>query len=71
MPIFVNQTHKNIIMKTIKADSFHGNCQSGELEYTVGKKEFSVSGEFYYNKTKDRIEHVHIGPKGGEYLIVW
>lgn len=59
-------------MKTIKADEFNGrNCQNGTLSYTIGKKEYEVSGEFYYNRKKDRIEHVHIGPRGGEYLIVW
>lgn len=58
-------------MKTIKADEFTGNSQSGTMSYTIGRKEYEVSGEFYYNRKKDRIEHVHIGPRGGEYLIVW
>lgn len=58
-------------MKTIKADEFTGSSQSGTLSYTIGKKEYEVSGEFDYNRKKDRIEHVHIGPRGGEYLIVW
>ena len=58
-------------MKTIKADEFTGNSQSGTMCYTIGSKEHEVSGEFYYNKTKDRIEHVHEGPKGGQYLIIW
>lgn len=58
-------------MKTIKADEFTGNSQSGTMSYTIGKKEYEVSGEFYYSRSKNRIEHVHIGPRGGEYLIVW
>lgn len=58
-------------MKTIKADEFTGSSQSGTMSYTIGSKEYEVSGEFDYNRKKDRIEHVHIGPRGGEYLIVW
>lgn len=58
-------------MKTIKADEFTGSSQSGTMCYTIGRKEYEVSGEFDYNRKKDRIEHVHIGPRGGEYLIVW
>lgn len=54
-------------MKTIKADCYWSNT----LEYTINGKEYSVTGEFYYNKKKDRIEHIHEGPRGGEYLIVW
>ena len=58
-------------MKTIKADYFNGNSQSGTLEYTIGKKDYEVSGEFFYNKSKDRIEHIHEGVRGGQYLIIW
>ena len=58
-------------MKTIKADEFTGSSQSGTMSYTIGKKEYEVSGEFDYNRKKDRIEHVHIGPRGGQYLIIW
>ena len=54
-------------MKVIKADAYWSHT----LEYTIGKKEYSVTGEFYYNKKKDRIEHLHEGPRGGQYLIVW
>lgn len=54
-------------MKTIKADSYWSNT----LEYTINGKDYSVTGEFYYNKKKDRIEHIHIGKRGGEYLIIW
>ena len=54
-------------IKTIKADAYWSHT----LEYTVNGKGYSVTGEFYYNKKKDRLEHVHEGPRGGEYLIVW
>lgn len=54
-------------IKTIKADTYWAHT----LEYTINGKEYSVTGEFDYNKEKDRIEHIHIGPRGGEYLIIW
>lgn len=54
-------------MKVIKADCYWSNT----LEYTINGKAHSVTGEFYYNKKKDRIEHIHEGKRGGEYLIVW
>ena len=54
-------------MKVIKADAYWSNT----LEDTIGKNEYSVTGEFYYNKKKDRIEHIHEGKRGGEYLIIW
>ena len=54
-------------MKTIKADAYWAHT----LEYTINGKEYSVTGEFDYNKEKDRIEHIHIGPRGGESLIIW
>ena len=54
-------------MKVIKADAYWSHT----LEYTIEKKEYSVTGEFYYNKKKDRIELIHEGPRGGQYLIVW
>jgi len=58
-------------MKTIKAAYFGGNCQGGTIGYTIGKKDYEVTGEFYYNKSKDRIEHIHEGVRGGQYLIIW
>lgn len=58
-------------MKTIKADYFNGNIQSGTLGYTIGKEDYEVSGEFFYNKSMDRIEHIHEGKRGGQYLIIW
>ena len=54
-------------MKIIKANAYWPH----KLEYTIGKKEYSVTGEHYYNKKKDRIEHIHEGPRGGQYLIIW
>ena len=41
------------------------------MGYTVGKKDYEVTGEFCYNKSKDRIEHTHEGIRGGQYLIIW
>lgn len=40
------------------------------MGYTIGKKDYEVTGEFYYNKSKDRIEHIHEGVRGGQYLII-
>ena len=54
-------------MKVIKADDYWAHT----LEHTIGKKVYSVTGEHYYNKKKDRIEHIHEGPRSGQYLIVW
>ena len=39
------------------------------MVYTVYGKEYTVSGEFEYNRAKGRYEHVHVGPRGGETLI--
>ena len=58
-------------IESLNLGEFTGNSQSGAMSYTIGNKEYEVSGEFYYNKAKDRIEHVHEGPKGGQYLIIW
>ena len=58
-------------MKTIKAAYFGGNCQWGTMGYTIGKKDYEVTGEFYDNKSKDRSEHIHEGIRGGQYLIIW
>lgn len=54
-------------MRTIKADAYWANT----LEYEVRGKKYDVTGEFDLNKKKNRIEHIHIGKRGGEYLIVW
>ena len=76
-PRFSNQpgegkpSHNSKTMKTIKAAYFGGNCQGGTMGYTIGKKDYEVTGEFYYNKSKDRIEHIHEGVRGGQYLIIW
>lgn len=59
-------------MKTIKAnDYYRAGGLSYVLEYEVNGKQFEVTGEFYYNKSRGRIEHTHEGPRGGEYLIYW
>ena len=63
----IPQSPKPKDMKTIKADAYWSHT----LEYTVNGKEYSVTGEFDFNKKKQRIEHLHIGPKGGKYLIVY
>lgn len=41
------------------------------MGYAIGKKDYEVTGELYYNKSKDRIEHIHEGVRGGQYLIIW
>ena len=56
-------------MKTVKGTSY--NTKTNYFEYTINGKEFWVQGELYYNKKKDRFEHTHIGPRGGESLVVW
>ena len=66
-----NPPHNSKTMKTIKASYFGGNCQGGTMGYTIGKKDYEVTGEFYYNKSKDRIEHIHEVVRGGQYLIIW
>ena len=54
-------------MKTIKGTTRNGNY----FEYEINGKKCWVQGELYYNKEKDRFEHTHIGPRGGETLVVW
>lgn len=54
-------------MKTIKGTTRNGNY----FEYEINGKEYWVQGELYYNKEKGRYEHTHIGPRGGEILVVW
>ena len=41
------------------------------FEYEVNGKEYWTQGELYYNKKKERYEHIHEGPRGGEVLIFW
>ena len=57
-------------MRTKRADSFEKDFgMSYTMVYTVYGKEYTVSGEFEYNRAKGRYEHVHVGPRGGETLI--
>lgn len=58
-------------MKTIKADYFYQYGLGHHVEYTIGKKRYFVDGEFYYNKSKNRMEHLHEGPRGGIYLVIF
>ena len=55
-------------MKTIKG--IYWNI-SHYFTYEINGKEYYVEGELYYNKSKKRFEHTHIGPRGGETLIYW
>lgn len=41
------------------------------FEYEINGKVYWIQGELYYNKKKERYEHIHVGPRGGEYLIWW
>lgn len=54
--------------KIIVADYF--DPKTGYMEYEVNGKQYWVQGEHYYNRRKERYEHTHYDPRGGEYLIV-
>lgn len=56
-------------MKTKKGNEFDPRSQW--WTYEVNGKEYEWFGEMSYNREKDRFEHIHIGPRGGEILIVW
>lgn len=56
-------------MKTIKATSMWAH--HSVMDYTVNGVDYSVNGEFHYNKILKRFEHEHIGIRGGRYLIVF
>lgn len=58
---------KNTAMKTIKGTYRDNNY----FEYEVNGKKYWVQGELYWNKKRNRLEHTHTGPRGGEYLIYW
>ena len=53
--------------KIIQGTDHWGNV----FEYEINGKQFSIQGELYYNKKRERYEHIHVGPRGGEYLIWW
>lgn len=53
--------------KIIEGTDHWGNI----FEYEINGKQYSIQGELYYNKKKERYEHIHVGPRGGEYLIWW
>jgi|GEM_PF-1553287 len=53
--------------KIIEGTDHWGNV----FEYEINGKQYSIQGELYYNKKKERYEHIHVGPRGGEYLIWW
>lgn len=57
-------------MRTIKADGMITGCNN-TLQYSVNGKSYSVSGEFYYNNTRKRFEHIHAGKRNGKYLVVF
>jgi hypothetical protein len=56
-------------MKTIKG--YSKDTKTNFFDYYFKKKMFWVQGELLYNEKKKRYEHIHIGKRGGEYLIVW
>lgn len=41
------------------------------FEYEINGKPFYIEGELYYNRERNRLEHEHIGKRGGKYLIYW
>ena len=55
-------------MKTKRGKSYN---KTDYFEYEVNGKEYWVQGELYYNKKKERYEHIHEGSRGGEVLIFW
>ena len=56
-------------MRTIKGTYKDNKCQY--FEYEINNKLYWIQGELYYNKQKKRFEHMHIGERGGKYLITW
>lgn len=56
-------------MKIIKGESF--NTRTMYFDYTFKGQYYWVQGELAYNEKRKRYEHIHIGERGGEYLIVW
>lgn len=55
--------------KTIKGDYY--NPQLEYFEYSFKGQFIWVQGELAFNKEKNRYEHVHLGRRGGRYLIYW
>lgn len=54
-------------MKVIK-----GTLRNGDyFEYEINGKTHWVQGELFYNKKKERFEHIHWGPRNGMTKIVW
>ncbi len=54
-------------MKAIKGTYRNGNY----FEYMVGKMTYYIQGELYWNRSKNRLEHIHEGVRGGKSLIYW
>lgn len=54
-------------MKAIKGTYRNGNY----FEYMVGKMTYHIQGELYWNRSKNRLEYIHEGVRGGKYLIYW
>lgn len=55
-------------MKTKRGNSYNN---ANYFTYEINGKEYWVQGELYYNDSKKRYEHTHVGPRGGEILIFW
>lgn len=41
------------------------------FEYEINGEPFYIEGELYWNREKNRLEHEHIGKRGGKYLVYW
>lgn len=52
-------------MKAIKGTYRNGNY----FEYMVGKMTYHIQGELYWNRSKNRLEHIHEGVRGGPYIL--
>lgn len=56
-------------MKTVRATEMSSDKRC--MIYDVNGVEYNVTGEFYYNVKKSRYEHIHVGKRGGEYLVIF
>jgi hypothetical protein len=56
-------------MRTYKGESL--DTKTMYYDYFFKGQMYWVQGELYYNEKKKRFEHIHLGPRGGKYLIIW
>lgn len=56
-------------MKRIKSDVVIHHPNGIYISYTVNGKEYWCQGQFHFDG--ERHHHVHVGPRGGEYDVVF